>query len=192
MHWILRCNRISNSTRYNRNKISIYSFFSTPFLTWMNSWTFLCWQICYLFSSVERWQIYFCLEPGEKHCHAIHKYNYVLVKEVVLYREFNRRRQIWRTAESLDELKEDLKVNWFQSPVMLATEPVSYRCNLHNDSHRMTCATDLYLMWVQVRVLRLSLGLANNYLKVPKVPESFPNLPCPCKFGSTTFRGKES
>ena len=113
----------------------------------------------------------------------------MLVKEVAPYREFKRRRQTWRTAESLDELKEDLRVNGFQSPVMLATDPVSYRYNLRNGSHRMTCATELYLMWVQVRV---SLGLANNYLKVPKVPESFPNLPCPCKFGFTTFRGKES
>ena len=47
----------------------------------------------------------------------------MLVKEVAPYREFNRRRQTWRTAESLDELKEDLRVNGFQSPVMLATDP---------------------------------------------------------------------
>ena len=46
-------------------------------------------------------------------------------------------------------------------------------------------------MWIPVRVLRLSLGLYNNYLEIPKVPESFPNLLCPWKFGFTTFRNKE-
>ena len=35
-------------------------------------------------------------------------------------------------------------------------------------------------MWIPVRILRLYLGLTNNYLKVPKDPESFPNLLCPC------------
>ena len=95
-----------------------------------------------------------------------------------------------RTAESLDELKEDLKADGFQSHVTLAIDPVSYRCNLHDGNHRMTCATELELMWIPVRVLRPSLGLPNNYLKVPKFPESFPNLPCPRKFGFT-FREKE-
>ena len=47
-------------------------------------------------------------------------------------------------------------------------------------------------MWIPVRILRLYLGLANNYLKVPKVPESFPNLPCPCKFGFTTYKTKKA
>ena len=98
---------------------------------------------------------------------------------------------MWRTAESLDELKEDVRVNGFQSPVTLAIDPVSFRCNLHDGNHRMTCVTELNVMWIPVRVLRLSLGLANNYLKVPKVPESFPTLPCPCEFGFTAFWNKE-
>ena len=68
------------------------------------------------------------------------------------------------TAESLDELKEDLKVNGLQSPVTLATDPVSYRCNLHDDNHAMTYATELNLMWIRVRVLRLSLRLVNSSL----------------------------
>ena len=80
---------------------------------------------------------------------------------------------------------------WVPSPVTLAIGPSSFRCNLHDGNDRMTCATELNLMWVSVRVLRLSLGLANNYLKVPKAPESFPNLPRPYKFGITTFRKKE-
>ena len=95
------------------------------------------------------------------------------------------------TAESLDEVKEDLNINGFQSPVTLAIDPVSYRCNLHNCNHRMTCATELNLMGIPVRVPTISLGLIKDYLKVPKVPESFPNLPCPCKFGFSTFREKE-
>ena len=97
---------------------------------------------------------------------------------------------MWRTVESLIELKEDLRVNGFQSPVTLAIDPVSFRCNLQDGNHRIACPTELNLMWIPVRVLRLSYGLANNYLKVPKIPESFPNLPCPCKFGFTTFREK--
>ena len=97
---------------------------------------------------------------------------------------------MWRTVESLIELKEDLRVNGFQSPVTLAIDPVSFRCNLQDGNHRIACPTELNLMWIPVRVLRLSYGLANNYLKVPKIPESFPNLPCPCKFGFTTFRDK--
>ena len=96
------------------------------------------------------------------------------------------------TAESLDELKEDLKVNGLQSPVTLAIDPVSYRCNLHDGNHGMTCTTELKLMWIPVRVLRLSLGLANSYLKAPKAAETFPNLPCPRKFGFTIFWEKES
>ena len=56
---------------------------------------------------------------------------------------------------------------------------------------QMIFATELNLMWIPVRVLRLSLGLINNYLKVPKVPESFPNLPCPCKFAFMTYRGRD-
>ena len=55
----------------------------------------------------------------------------------------------------------------------------------------MTYATELNLMSIPVRVLKLSLGLANNYLRAPKVPESFPNLLWPCKFGFTTFWDKE-
>ena len=47
------------------------------------------------------------------------------------------------------------------------------------------------LIWIPVRVLRLSLRLANSYLKVPKVPKSFPNLLYPSKFGIKTFREKE-
>ena len=50
---------------------------------------------------------------------------------------------MWWTAESLDELKEDLRVNGFQSPVTLAIDLVSYRCNLHDGNHRITCATEL-------------------------------------------------
>ena len=90
-----------------------------------------------------------------------------------------------------NELKEGAMVNGFQSPVKLAIDPVSFKYNLHDGKHRMACASELNLMWIPVRVLRLSLRFANNYLKVPKVPESFPNLPCPCKFGFTTFRDKE-
>ena len=55
----------------------------------------------------------------------------------------------------------------------------------------MTYATELNLMSTPVKVLNISLGLANNYLKVPKVPESFPSLLWPCKFGFATFRDKE-
>ena len=98
---------------------------------------------------------------------------------------------MWQTVESLDELREDLKFSGLQSPVTLAIDSVSIKCTLQDGNHRMTCATELNLMWIPARVLRLSLGLANNYLKVPKVPESFPNLPCPCKFGFTTFQEKE-
>ena len=97
---------------------------------------------------------------------------------------------MWRTVESLDELKEDVRVNGFQSPVTLAIDPVSFRCNLHDGNHRMTCATEINLMWIPVRALRFSLRLANKYLKVPKVSESCPNLPR--KFGIMTFRNKES
>ena len=39
----------------------------------------------------------------------------------------------------------------------------------------MTCATELNLMGIPVRVPTISLGLIKDYLKVPKVPESFPN-----------------
>ena len=53
---------------------------------------------------------------------------------------------MWRTVESLDELKEDVRVNGFQSPVTLAVDPVSFRRNLHDGNHRMTCATELNLM----------------------------------------------
>ena len=93
-----------------------------------------------------------------------------------------------RRAELLDDLKEDVRINGFQSPVTLVIDSVSFRCNLHDGKHKMTCATELKLMWIPVRDLRLSLGLANNYLKVPKVPESFPNLPCPCQFAFTTLK----
>ena len=61
---------------------------------------------------------------------------------------------MWRTVESLDELKEDVRVNGFQSPVTLAVDPVSFRRNLHDGNHRMTCATELNLMWIPARVLR--------------------------------------
>ena len=60
----------------------------------MNSWTFLCWQICYLFSSIAKQQIYFRLEAAEKACHAIHRHDYILEKEIVPYQEFKRRRHI--------------------------------------------------------------------------------------------------
>ena len=73
---------------------------------------------------------------------------------------------MWQTAESLDELREDLRFSGLQSPVTLAIDPVSFRCTLQDGNHRMTCATELNLMWIPARVLRLSLGLANNYLKV--------------------------
>ena len=39
--------------------------------------------------------------------------------------EFNRRRQMWRTAESLDELKENVRINGFQSTVTLAIDTLS-------------------------------------------------------------------
>ena len=151
----------------------------------MNSWTFLCRQICHLFY---RKVTNFCLEAAQKGCHSIHRYGYVFAKEIVPYQELNRWRKMRCTAESLDELKGDLKVNGLQSPVTLAIDPVSYRCNLHDDNHAMTYATELNLMWIRVRVLRLSLRLANSYLKAPKAAETFPNLPCPYKFGFTIFR----
>ena len=109
--------------------------------------------------------------------------------EIVQYQKFNRRRQRWWIAESLDQLKEDVRLG-FQSPVTSAIDSSSFRCNLHDGNDRKTCVTKLNLMWISVRVIRFSLGLANNYLKVPKFPESFPNLPRPCKFGLTTFRSK--
>ena len=37
-------------------------------------------------------------EAAEKVCHNINRYDYVLAKEIVLYQEFNRRKQMWRTA----------------------------------------------------------------------------------------------
>ena len=37
---------------------------------------------------------------------------------------------MWSTAESLNEPKEDVRGNGFQSPVTLAIDPVSFRCNL--------------------------------------------------------------
>ena len=43
----------------------------------------------------------------------------------------------------------------------------------------MTRDTKLNLMWIPIEVLRFSLGLSNNYLKVPKVSESFPILSFP-------------
>ena len=46
-------------------------------------------------------------------------------------------------------------------------------------------------MWIPVRVLRLSLGLYNNYLEIPKVPESFPNLLCPWKLDLQHFGTKK-
>ena len=98
-----------------------------------------------------------------------------------------------QTAESLDQLKENIyRVNRFQSPVTLAVDHVSFRCNLPDDMlkiHSLRYATKLDLKWIPVRVLRLSLGLANNYFKVP---ESFLNLPCSCKSGFAKFRAKES
>ena len=45
---------------------------------------------------------------------------------------------MWRTAESLKELKEDVSVNGFTIPVALAIDPVSFRCNLHDGNHRIT------------------------------------------------------
>ena len=117
--------------------------------------------------------------------------DYVLAKEIVPYQEFDRRRKIWQAAELLNDLKEDVRANGFPIPVTLAIDLVSFRCNLHDGNHRMTSATKLNLIWILVRVLRLSLGLANNYLKVHKVPESFFNLRCPFKFRFTTFRDKE-
>ena len=94
---------------------------------------------------------------------------------------------MWQTAELLNDLKEDVRANGFPIPVTLAIDLVSFRCNLHDGNHRMTSATKLNLIWILVRVLRLSLGLANNYLKVHKVPKSFFNLRCPCKFRFTTI-----
>ena len=52
---------------------------------------------------------------------------------------------MWQTAESLGELKEDLKVNGFQRPVTLAIDPVSFRCSLYDGNHRKTCVTQLNL-----------------------------------------------
>ena len=37
-------------------------------------------------------------EAAEKVCHNINRYDYVLAKEIVLHQEFNRRKQMWRTA----------------------------------------------------------------------------------------------
>ena len=54
------------------NNQLFYFFFSLNELAGL----FLCWQICYLFSSIAKPQIYFCLEAAEKDCHAIHRYNY--------------------------------------------------------------------------------------------------------------------
>ena len=115
-----------------------------------------------------------------------------MVEEIVPYQEFSRRRKIWWTTESLDELKEDVSVNGFQRPVPLALDPVSFRCILQDGNRRMTCATEMNLMWIPITVVRLSLGLANNYLKVPKFAESFPNLPCPCKLDLRHFGTKKS
>ena len=39
---------------------------------------------------------------------------------------------MWRTEKPLDELTEDVQINVFQSPVTLTTDPVSFRCNLHD------------------------------------------------------------
>ena len=72
---------------------------------------------------------------------------------------------MWRTAESLNELKEEVRTNGFPIPVTLAIHLVSFRCNLHDGKHMMTSATKLNLMWIPIRVLRLSLGLANKVLR---------------------------
>ena len=67
-----------------------------------------------------------------------------------------------QTVQSLDELKEDVRINGFQSPVTLAVDPVSYTCNLHDGNHRMTSATELN---VDSSQSSNTLGLANNYQK---------------------------
>ena len=69
---------------------------------------------------------------------------------------------MWQTVQSLDELKEDVRINGFQSPVTLAVDPVSYTCNLHDGNHRMTSATELN---VDSSQSSNTLGLANNYQK---------------------------
>ena len=40
------------------------------------------------------------------------RYDYVLAGEIVQYQEFHRRKQIWWTAESLDQLKEDVRLGF--------------------------------------------------------------------------------
>ena len=42
----------------------------------------------------------------------------------------------------------------------------SFRCDAHDGNHGMSCATEINLMLIPVKVLTLSLRLANNYLKV--------------------------
>ena len=69
----------------------------------------------------------------------------MLLKEITPYQEFNRRRQMWSTTESLDE------------PVKLAVDPVSFRLNLRDGNLRMAYATELRLMWIPVRVLNFLL-----------------------------------
>ena len=71
--------------------------------------------------------------------------------------------------QSLDELKEDVRINGFQSPVTLTVHAVSYTCNLHDGNHRMTSATELN---VDSSQSSNTLGLANNYQK----PQRFLNL----------------
>ena len=44
----------------------------------------------------------------------------------------------------------------------------SFRCDAHDGNHGMSCATEINLMLIPVKVLTLSLRLANNYLKVQR------------------------
>ena len=55
--------------------------------------------------------MYFCLDVTENGCNTFHRYDYMSVEKFFLYPEFGRRRKLWGTAESLDEVKEDVKVN---------------------------------------------------------------------------------
>ena len=69
---------------------------------------------------------------------------------------------MWQTVQSLYELKEDVRINGFQSPVTLTVHAVSYTCNLHDGNHRMTSATELN---VDSSQSSNTLNLANIYQK---------------------------
>ena len=88
--------------------------------------------------------------------------------------------------DSLDALKDDLEKNGFNETVVLAIDPVTFKCNLHDGNHRITCAKELNLKWIPVRIIRLSMGENNKYKYAPQIPNVFPTCPCPCDFGFST------